>query len=537
MKKMKGWICTVLVLCLFAAMLPVTASASTGGSCGEQLTWSLNDDGVLTISGTGPMEDYDLQERPWDRVRQKVCELVIEEGVTSIGARAFCDLEELYDATIGSSVASIGKEAFRSCMDMTFTFCGNAPEFGEKWLPDGSGYTGGEIWIYYPGDNPTWTSDVMDLEDDTDFDIVWRPYRRNQDPPVLTACNVVKTGKILLDWTYSDGRIRGWEVYRADAEHGQYKLMMRPDYNGYINNSAVAGKTYYYYVVTVALDGTKSDKSNIVRCVCKLPRPVVTISNVASSGKIKLNWDKIDGAKAYQVYRATSEYGAYKLMKTTTNTSYINTSAKAGTAYYYKVVAVHEDPEANSAPSLVKSRTCDLPRPVVTIGNVAKSGKVKLSWDAVDGAVGYQVYRATSKNGAYKLMKTTTNTSYTNTSAEAGKAYYYKVVAVHQKSAANSAYSGVESRTCDLPQLDVSVALSTGKPKVSWKKMDGAVGYKVYRATSKTGTYALVNTTTDSYYKDTNVKSGQTCYYKVVAVCANTAGNSAYSGVVSVKVP
>lgn len=59
--------------------------------------------------------------------------------------------------------------------------------------------------------------------------------------------------------------------------------------------------------------------------------------------------------------------------------------------------------------------------PAVTAFNDAATGKVKLTWKAVTGAVGYRIYRAESKYGTYKAMKTTIATSYTNTSAKAGK--------------------------------------------------------------------------------------------------------------------
>ena len=88
------------------------------------------------------------------------------------------------------------------------------------------------------------------------------------------------------------------------------------------------------------------------------------------------------------------------------------------------------------------------------------------------------------------------------------------------------------SATCT---REVSITRSSGKPKVSWNKVTGAVSYKVYRATSKNGTYSLVKTTTSRSYKDTSAKSGKTYYYKVVAVCKTSAGNSAYSGIVSIK--
>ena len=90
------------------------------------------------------------------------------------------------------------------------------------------------------------------------------------------------------------------------------------------------------------------------------------------------------------------------------------------------------------------ARTCDLARPVVTISRTDK-GKPKLSWKAVTGAVKYKVYRSTTKDGNYNLLKTVTGTTHTNTGATAGTTYYYKVIAVHSNTNANSAYSNVVS--------------------------------------------------------------------------------------------
>ena len=304
----------------------------------------------------------------------------------------------------------------------------------------------------------------------------------------------------------------------------------------YTNTSAVAGKAYYYKVVAVhSNSAANSAYSDVKFRTCDLPQPVVTASNVASSGKIKLSWDTVDGAVEYKVYRATSKTGEYTLMKTTTETSYTNTSAVVGKTYYYKVVAVHSNSAANSAYSEIKSRTCDLPRPVVTASNVASSGKIKLTWKKIDGAAQYKVYRATSKTGEYKLMKTTTETTYTNTSAVAGKAYYYKVVAVHANSAANSIYSEVKSRTCDLARPVVSISLNTSdKPVISWKAISGAEKYTVYMydASGK-----LLKTVSSSGTKLTHSSAikGNTYTYKVVAVHSNTSANSAKSSGVSMK--
>ena len=265
----------------------------------------------------------------------------------------------------------------------------------------------------------------------------------------------------------------------------------------------------------------------------RIEAPVVKITNKASSGKPSLSWDAVDGAVEYEVYRATSKTGKYSRMKTLNNTTYTNTSSTAGKYYYYYVRAIAAD--GSYADSSIVGRTCDLAQTTVAVSNVVSTGKVKISWEPVEGATKYEVYRAASKNGTYSRISTTSSTSVTNTKAEAGKMYYYKVRAICDVEAAAAAYSASKSRTCNLPQPDVSIALSSKKPKVSWDKVEGAVSYKVYRASSKNGTYSLVKTTTSLSYKDSNATSGKTYYYKVVAVCSNTAGNSNYSGIVSIK--
>ena len=260
----------------------------------------------------------------------------------------------------------------------------------------------------------------------------------------------------------------------------------------------------------------------------------VKASNVASSGKIKLTWDAVEGAVQYKIYRATKKDGTYKVMYTTSGTSYTNTKAAAGKYYYYYVTAIAAD-GTESAPSAIVGRTCDLARPVVTASNVAKTGKVKLTWEAVEGAVAYKVYRATSKDGTYSLMKTTETTAYTNTKAEAGVTYYYKVVAVAAKTAANSAASAIKSRTCDLARPVASVSLnSKGKPVVTWDAVEGATKYTVYIYDASGELLKTANVTGTKLTHGSAVK-GTTYRYRAVAKNAVSAAASAQSTAVSIK--
>lgn len=103
------------------------------GTCGEHVTWSLSEDGTLTISGTGEMEDYDGSESfpKWDR--DLIQNIVIESGVTSIGDNAFCGVDHLKSIDIPEGVTRIGEEAFWACDNLeTVTLPDSLEEIGES---------------------------------------------------------------------------------------------------------------------------------------------------------------------------------------------------------------------------------------------------------------------------------------------------------------------------------------------------------------------------------------------------------------------
>lgn len=104
----------LLALQMFSA--PVLASDNETGTCGEGLTWSLNpNSGVLTITGTGTMTDYDFYSLRWNGREADIKSVVIHNGVTSIGAYAFYNCANLRSISIPRSVVRIGEGAFEIC--------------------------------------------------------------------------------------------------------------------------------------------------------------------------------------------------------------------------------------------------------------------------------------------------------------------------------------------------------------------------------------------------------------------------------------
>lgn len=357
--------------------------------------------------------------------------------------------------------------------------------------------------------------------------------------PVVKASNVASSGEIKLTWNAVSGA-KNYKIYRASEENGTYEEIKTTTSTSFTNTAPEPGDTYWYYVKAVSANGTASKASANVSATCKLPRPTVILSNISSSGKIKVSWKSVDGATKYYVYRATSKDGSYTKLGETSKLSFSNTGAAAGKTYYYKVKAIHSKSAASSAYSSIKEKTCDLPRPEVTASNLSSSGKIKLSWKAIDGAVEYHIYRSTTgKDGSYSKLGETTKTSYTNSSATAGKQYYYKVKAIYKNSAANSAYSSAVKRTCDLarPVVAVSNLSSSGDIKLSWKSVSGAKSYQVYRSKSKDSGFSLLSTVTGTSLINRSASVNTTYYYKVKAIASNSDANSAYSSVKSGKIP
>lgn len=89
------------------------------GACGENLTWTLDDAGVLSISGTGDMAYWFPESNvPWYSYRETISKIVLPEGLTSIGRLAFCSCKNVSSLMIPARVTSIGKTAFGDCISL-----------------------------------------------------------------------------------------------------------------------------------------------------------------------------------------------------------------------------------------------------------------------------------------------------------------------------------------------------------------------------------------------------------------------------------
>jgi hypothetical protein len=166
------------------------------------------------------------------------------------------------------------------------------------------------------------------------------------------------------------------------------------------------------------------------------PPSVPTMTVTPSTGQVQVSWTSSGAGIVYDVYRSEIGCGGgfVRVADSLATTSYTDTSVAGGLSYSYQVVAHPTGGTAcAAAPTACQSATPSAPvctPPGIPAGvNVTQTtiSRIDLSWTAVGGASGYNVYRATSAGGPYTLRATVTTTTYSDNGLNGGTPYFYKV--------------------------------------------------------------------------------------------------------------
>lgn len=128
MGKLKKILSYAIILCIGSICFVACGNYGNSGNCGgegddgDNLKWKLDDEGTLTISGTGKMSNYDYIGYPakWTSKSKKdtIKKVVIEDGVTNIGECAFYECSNITEIDIPDSVTDIGMYAFYGCSSL-----------------------------------------------------------------------------------------------------------------------------------------------------------------------------------------------------------------------------------------------------------------------------------------------------------------------------------------------------------------------------------------------------------------------------------
>lgn len=256
------------------------------------------------------------------------------------------------------------------------------------------------------------------------------------------------------------------------------------------------------------------------------PLPEMTVSSF--SKKVNLSWYDHNGetGKFYVVQRLIDSRVAYD----TCDTLYLGKDYQAGgtvnysepivgnTKAIYRVFAVsYKDTKSIFSRQLTFTRDKAVAAPVIKAAEVTTSS-IRLTWDAVDGARGYRIERATKKDGDYSVVADNlTTTSFIDNDLNDNTTYYYRAYSVTTAAKDNaSAVLAVTTAKRETPTAvdNVHVAAGDGKVSLSWDYRSG-FSYNVYRAAKAEGDYALLSTTFSGSYSDATVTNGNTYYYKV----------------------
>ena len=353
--------------------------------------------------------------------------------------------------------------------------------------------------------------------------------------PRVTIGNSSASGKPQLTWAAVDGAAK-YEIYRSTQQSTGFTLLGTTTSTSYVNTGAAVGKTYYYKVRALNVDGAAGAYSSTVSGAAKAvapAAPTVTMTH-SDSGKPKLTWSAVSGAASYRVYRSESRGTGYSLLGTTTSTSYINTGAAVGKTYYYRVKAVNS--AGTSAYSNIVSGTARTPAPAAPVlkgGTSSASGKPQLTWAAVDGAAKYDVYRSNSADGTFSKVGSTDKTTYVNTGAVQGVTYFYKIRAVGA-SGASGFSNTVAIHVAGVVKAPAVVVLSGIKADaagitVTWKATANADTYNVLRRdASNTAWKVIARGVSGTSYKDTTVARGVMYSYTVQGVAADGVTTGPY---------
>ncbi len=123
MNILRKWLVFLLICLMILPYSVYAADIGPSGNCGENLSWTLDLDGTLTISGTGAMTNFgpsyaENVSVPWYGNRADIKAVVIEQGVTSIGNNAFVACSNLTTVTMPNSITRIGEHAFKNCSNL-----------------------------------------------------------------------------------------------------------------------------------------------------------------------------------------------------------------------------------------------------------------------------------------------------------------------------------------------------------------------------------------------------------------------------------
>lgn len=338
--------------------------------------------------------------------------------------------------------------------------------------------------------------------------------------PVFTQWEALYTGNY-LEWS-SVEYASFYRVYRKTTPSGEWERLKQLTDCTFLDTEVEKGKRYYYAVR--AFDGSAKSKFDDIGVSLIYLAPVSfkeSPKRLPDNG-VKLSWESVDGADAYRIYRKKAEDSKYKGLATVSGdvTEYSDFSAKKdGEKYVYKVRAAN-GADLGPASKAASAEIFGVFKPSV----YCEGTTVKVTWDAVEGADRYVLYKLNEENQWISLDLQEDATEYVDEDILPGEKYTYSLVVKKGDEESSFDTNGVSVKCLKAPVIKSTKCGTRDSVVIKWNKVDGAESYKIYRK-SPVSDYEYVGETSATEFYDTTKKTNNLKYtYKVQAVSKNCTG-------------
>lgn len=360
--------------------------------------------------------------------------------------------------------------------------------------------------------NKTFTSTDLSATTGVKYQYTVRAYRNRNGKPyaglydskgvTATACTkapTIKSGvstvsdKLKLTWIKVNGAT-GYNVYRKLENDKNYKLIKTINGNGnveFTDSGLKCGVKYYYRVNGFRTVDSKNYEGLGSKDYLGLTTPAQPALKSAKSlgyNTISIEWTKVEGATGYDIYRKTT--GTYSKIGTVDKQSTVtfkDEKAVTGVRYQYTVRAFYNKNGIKKVSTYENyiHGTAYPSNPNLTSVTSVEYNAIELKWDKVDGANGYKIYRKLPSDKNYKELITLYEQTdkYTDQTVTCGTTYQYIIKSFRYENGKTYTSGNNSAVSCKAvpPVVKVKVA-STGynSLKVSWEKVNGATGYRIY---------------------------------------------------------
>ncbi len=354
-------------------------------------------------------------------------------------------------------------------------------------------------------------------------------------PGSFTLKASVTPTSVTLKWTESKNADK-YVVYRKQGTSWKNVKELSAETKSYTIKSLKTGEKYTYRVKAVenVLIGSSTKNSNELTVTPGVPKVTGLKGTQYNYNTVKLTWTKLSGVTGYQIYQYNSKTKKWSKVKTVSskyNYAHIK-SLTNGTTYKFRVRAYYKSSKTYYG-TASSTASVKVSVPAATVKTTTSYNAIKLSWNKVQDATGYRIYKYDSaKKKWVTAVKSTTKTSYTFKDLTTGKSYSYRVRPYQTVS--KKVYWGLYETTKATPTLAKPTGFKAQPSTLTtvsfqWGKVSGAQGYRVYRHNPDNGKWvAVVSSTKSTSFKDTKLEPQTQYSYKVKAI-RKVSGKNVFS--------